>query len=53
MLGAVGMLVFIGRRWQRRGRAHDLATAQAQPMSTAGGEYDARLDEELDRLEDS
>jgi cytochrome c-type biogenesis protein CcmH/NrfF len=50
MVLAVGFIVVLGRRWQRRGVV--LATSGA---STAGAEfeYDARLDEELDRLEDS
>jgi len=51
MVFAVGFIVMMGRRWQRRGvAAHTAATAAA---STAALQYDSRLDEELDRLEDS
>jgi hypothetical protein len=53
MLAAVGLIVMLGRRWQRRGHAHDLAVADARLTDTRRGEYDARLDEELDRFEDS
>jgi len=51
MVFAVGFIVMMGRRWQRRGvAAHTAATAAA---STAALQYDSRLDEELDRLEES
>jgi cytochrome c-type biogenesis protein CcmH/NrfF len=51
MVFAVGFIVLMGRRWQRRGvEAHTAATAAS---GTAQLEYDSRLDEELDRLEES
>ncbi|NNE17198.1 MAG: hypothetical protein HKN10_01855, partial [Myxococcales bacterium] len=50
MVFAVGFIVVLGRRWQRRGVAPRASTA-----SDAGEklEYDSRLDAELDRLEES
>jgi cytochrome c-type biogenesis protein CcmF len=50
MVFAVGFIVMMGRRWQRRGAsAGKIVAAEA-----AGAlEYDSRLDEELDRLEES
>jgi cytochrome c-type biogenesis protein CcmH/NrfF len=50
MVFAVGFIVVLGRRWQRRGVV--LATS-GESTAVAELEYDARLDEELDRLEDS
>jgi len=49
MVVAVGLIIAIGRRWQRRGEAMHSAAA-----ATAAGEleYDARLDEELERFEE-
>ena len=51
MVLAIGVVVAIGRRWQRRGAEAQSAAAN----ETAGDaqEYDARLDAELERLEDS
>jgi cytochrome c-type biogenesis protein CcmF len=48
MVLAIGVVVMIGRRWQRRG-----ARAEASASASADEElkYDSRLDEELDRLE--
>ena len=50
MVLAVGFIVMMGRRWQRRG-----ASTRSTVLAAAGEElqYDSRLDEELDRLEDS
>jgi len=50
MILAIGLVVGIGRRWQRRGVETGIATASA---AESAREYDARLDEELERLEDS
>jgi cytochrome c-type biogenesis protein CcmF len=50
MLFAAGLVIVIGRRWQRRGaetRSTTVARAKAEL------EYDSRLDEELERLEES
>jgi cytochrome c-type biogenesis protein CcmF len=51
LLGAVGMLVVLGRKWQGRGKQHasTTATAQADPRDEAT--YGARLDDELDELD--
>jgi cytochrome c-type biogenesis protein CcmF len=50
MVLAVGLIILMGRRWQRRG-------AEVRTAVTAGAnaefEYDSRLDEELERLEES
>jgi len=48
MVLAIGLIVRLGRRWQRRG-----AEAQVQRVTTAerDGKYDSRLDDELERLE--
>ena len=50
MVLAIGMVVAIGRRWQRRG-----VEAEAASSSTMSAEleYDSRLDEELERSEDA
>jgi cytochrome c-type biogenesis protein CcmF len=50
MVFAIGVVVAIGRRWQRRG-----TKVQAPSEAAAAGElkYDSRLDEELRRLEES
>ncbi len=50
MVLAVGFIVMMGRRWQRRG-----ASTRSTALAAVGEElqYDSRLDEELDRLEDS
>ena len=50
MVLAVGLIVMMGRRWQRRG-----ASEHSTVVVAAGEElqYESRLDEELDRLEDS
>jgi cytochrome c-type biogenesis protein CcmF len=50
MVFAIGFVVVLGRRWQRRGVV--LATEGAS-AAAADFAYDERLDEELDRLEDS
>jgi cytochrome c-type biogenesis protein CcmF len=51
MVFAVGFIVLMGRRWQRRGvEAHAEAKAKG---STSQLQYDSRLDEELERLEKS
>ncbi|MGB5314190.1 MAG: cytochrome C biogenesis protein, partial [Polyangiales bacterium] len=50
MVLAIGFVVMLGRRWQRRGAE---AHAAASGRTNAELEYDERLDEELDRLEDS
>ena len=47
---AIGVVVMIGRRWQRRGAQ---ATAKAKATAQNELEYDSRLDEELKRLEES
>jgi cytochrome c-type biogenesis protein CcmF len=50
MVFAVGFIVLMGRRWQRRGASAGKIVA----ASAAGAlEYDSRLDEELERLEES
>jgi cytochrome c-type biogenesis protein CcmF len=49
MVLAIGMVVMIGRRWQRRGAE---AHASASERTHDELEYDSRLDEELDRLEE-
>jgi cytochrome c-type biogenesis protein CcmH/NrfF len=49
MVFAVGFIVVLGRRWQRRGAAPSVSTAAASEKL----EYDSRLDAELDRLEES
>jgi cytochrome c-type biogenesis protein CcmF len=50
MVLAIGLVLIIGRRWQRRGvEAHAAASSTAD----AEFEYDSRLDDELQRLEDS
>jgi len=46
---AIGLIVLLGRRWQRRGVALQAAAAGT---AVAELEYDSRLDEELERLED-
>jgi cytochrome c-type biogenesis protein CcmF len=50
MVFAVGFIIVLGRRWQRRG-----VLLANSGTSTAGSalEYDSRLDAELDRLEES
>jgi cytochrome c-type biogenesis protein CcmF len=49
MVLAIGLVVMMGRRWQRQGvRAH----AEASVTTNAELAYDSRLDEELERLED-
>jgi cytochrome c-type biogenesis protein CcmF len=49
MAFAIGLVVMLGRRWQRRGvESHAAASA----TTNAELVYDSRLDEELDRLED-
>ncbi len=50
MVFAVGLIVVIGRRWQRRGA--EVRTA-VKVAANAELEYDSRLDEELERLEES
>ena len=50
MVLAIGLVVMIGRRWQARG-AHTRAAAASAPGARL--EYDAKLDEELARLEDA
>ena len=50
MVVAVGFIVVLGRRWQRRGVAPRASTASDASEKI---EYDSRLDAELDRLEDS
>ena len=49
MILAIGVVVVIGRRWQRRGEV-----AEAERASTAGAslQYDDRLNEELERMEE-
>ncbi|MGB5414253.1 MAG: hypothetical protein WBN01_06395, partial [Polyangiales bacterium] len=47
---AVGFIVILGRRWQRRGAAPRASTASDTSEKI---EYDSRLDAELDRLEES
>jgi cytochrome c-type biogenesis protein CcmH/NrfF len=50
MILAIGMVVVIGRRWQRRSvEAH----AEASVRTNDELEYDSRLDEELERMEDA
>ena len=50
MVLAVGFIVMMGRRWQRRG----VSAGKVVAASAAGAlEYDSRLDEELERLEES
>jgi cytochrome c-type biogenesis protein CcmF len=50
MVFAIGFIVIMGRRWQRRGAS----TQKVVAASAAGAiEYDSRLDEELERLEES
>jgi cytochrome c-type biogenesis protein CcmF len=50
MVFAVGFIVMMGRRWQRRG----VSAGKVVAASAAGArEYDSRLDEELERLEES
>jgi cytochrome c-type biogenesis protein CcmF len=51
LLGAVGMLVVVGRKWQGRSKqsASSTVTAQADPRDEAA--YGARLDDELDELD--
>jgi cytochrome c-type biogenesis protein CcmF len=50
MVLAVGFIVVLGRRWQRRGVAPRAPTASDASEKV---EYDSRLDAELDRLEES
>ena len=50
MVLAVGFIVVLGRRWQRRGVAPRAPTASDASEKL---EYDSRLDAELDRLEES
>ena len=50
MILAIGVVVAIGRRWQRRG-AESHASVSAKSVDTEL-DYDSRLDEELQRLED-
>jgi cytochrome c-type biogenesis protein CcmH/NrfF len=47
---AIGLIVMIGRRWKRRGAQSGTAAAARAPGEL---EYDSRLDEELERLEES
>jgi cytochrome c-type biogenesis protein CcmF len=47
---AIGFVVALGRRWQRRGAARPQATASATHSEL---EYDSRLNEELAKLEES
>lgn len=50
MVAAVGLIVLVGRRWQRRGQIQERSRMEAG--DTAQAQYDERLDEELSRLED-
>jgi cytochrome c-type biogenesis protein CcmF len=50
MVFAVGVVIAIGRRWQRRGAASRTAGAAREASEF---HYDSRLDEELRRLEES
>jgi cytochrome c-type biogenesis protein CcmF len=52
---ALGVVVFVGRKWSRRDRAAapgEAAAAKAEPEARREG-YDAQLDEELRRMEES
>ncbi|MEM8607122.1 MAG: cytochrome c-type biogenesis CcmF C-terminal domain-containing protein [Myxococcota bacterium] len=49
MVFAVGVIVAVGRRWQRRGVALESAAAAAIPSEM---QYDEQLDEELARFEE-
>jgi len=50
MVLAVGFIIIMGRRWQRRGAATSVTAIAAAGEDLA---YDSRLDEEIDRLEES
>jgi cytochrome c-type biogenesis protein CcmH/NrfF len=49
MIFAVGLIVVVGRRWQRRGVEVQAAVTAASDEQL---QYDSRLDEELERLEE-
>ena len=49
MVLAIGLVIGVGRRWQRRGVATGKAVASASDSELS---YDSRLDEELERMED-
>ena len=49
MVAAIGLIVFVGRRWQRRGEQMQVA---ASATAASDMQYDARLDEELERYEE-
>jgi cytochrome c-type biogenesis protein CcmF len=49
LLGAVALLVAVGRKWTRRAPA--LAAAPAPAPEAGDDEYESRLDDELDKLD--